>query len=316
MMMHGTEDRLGYHAVMPQPVLITGVSSGIGLHAARTLAERGVPVYGTVRSAADAARVAQIDGVEPLICDVADDAQVARLRDEIVARGTGLWGLVNNAGVAHLGDLVDVQIHEMRSLFEVNVFGVLRVTQAVADLIVASAGRIVNVSSIHGTLSTPSGGVYAMSKHALEAFTDSLAVEMRPHDVYVCAVAPGNFDSALVTNFVKNVPLHDKTAEPLRKLYEPGADTSRSNHPPPGPVSEAIFAALFDPEPLRRYLVTPNEREAHATLRKALAEVAQLNRASPHRWSAQELGTLIQEIVDTVDAGGGGVSGAVPADAN
>jgi len=247
---------------------------------------------------------------------VVDDAQVAQLRDEIVARGTGLWGLVNNAGVAHMGDLVDVAVHEMRSLFEVNVFGVQRVTQAVAGLIAASAGRIVNVSSVHGTLSTPSGGVYTMAKHALEAFTDSLAVEMRPHDVFVCAVAPGNFESALVTNFVKNVPLHDKMPEPLPKMYEPGADTSRSNHPAPGPVSEAIFAALFDPEPMRRYLVTPNEYEARATLRKALAEVAQLNRASPHRWSAQELGALIEEIVDTVDAGGGGVSGGVPAGAS
>ncbi|MFO7670371.1 MAG: SDR family NAD(P)-dependent oxidoreductase, partial [Bacteroidales bacterium] len=132
MMMHGTEDRLGYHAFMPRPVLITGVSSGIGLHAARYLAEHGVPVYGTVRKEADAARVAQIEGVEPLICDVADDAQVAQLRDAIVARGTGLWGLVNNAGVAHMGDLVDVPMHEMLGLFEVNVFGVQRVTQAVA----------------------------------------------------------------------------------------------------------------------------------------------------------------------------------------
>lgn len=89
--------------------MLAGVSSGTGLHAAR---------------------VFQFDGVKPLICDVVDDARVAWLCDEIVARGAGPWGLVDHAGVAHLGDLVDVPIHETRSLVEVNVFGVQRVTQA------------------------------------------------------------------------------------------------------------------------------------------------------------------------------------------
>ncbi len=142
---------------MPHNVLVTGCSTGIGLATARLLAERGVHVFATVRNDADAARLARINGVEPVICDVTDD---------------------------------------------VNVFGVHRVTNALVDLITASRGRIVTMSSIAGTLSSTLLGAYSMSKHALEAYTDSLAKQLAPLGVHVCAVAPGNFASAISRNAV------------------------------------------------------------------------------------------------------------------
>jgi len=150
-------------------VLATAGSSGIGLATAERLAERGVPVVANVRRAADAERLAALPGVEPVLCDVRSDDHVARLRAAIDERGDGLWRLVNKAGVAQAGHLTAESVHDMRDVFDINVFGGHRVTNAVVDLLPESGGRIVNMSSISGTLSSPEMGIYSMPKHALEA---------------------------------------------------------------------------------------------------------------------------------------------------
>lgn len=281
---------------MSQPVLVTGGSSGIGLATVELLAERGVPVYATVRGAADAERLAALPGVEPLLCDVRSEDDVVRLRATIVERGAGLWGLVNNAGVAQVGHLTVESVQDMRDVFEINVFGVHRVTNAVVDLLLESGGRVVNMSSISGTLSSPVMGVYSMSKHALEAYTDSLWAQLRERGVHVCAVEPGNFQSAIAANFVQRVPLRDGAGEWLRNAYEPGADLSRSEFPPADVVAEACYHALFDANPHHRYLITPDEEEALMTLKKAALELLQLNRAASHPRSHEELHALLDEV--------------------
>jgi NAD(P)-dependent dehydrogenase (short-subunit alcohol dehydrogenase family)/predicted ester cyclase len=274
---------------MPQPVLVTGCSTGIGLAVASHLAAQGVPVFATVRRDADAARLAGITGIEALICDVTDDAQVARLREAIDARGDGLWGIVHNAGIAHLGHLTTTSLEDLRAVFEVNVFGVHRVTHALVDLIVASRGRIVTMSSLSGTLSSPLLGAYSMSKHALEAYTDALAKQLAPLGVHVCAVAPGNYASAIARNAVGRFAPPADASEDLAALYAPEADTSRSEFPGPEPVAAACHAALFDEAPLERYLVVPIADEADRTLGQAAHEWARLNASTPHRWSTERL---------------------------
>jgi NAD(P)-dependent dehydrogenase (short-subunit alcohol dehydrogenase family)/predicted ester cyclase len=299
---------------MPQPVLITGCSSGIGLATARYLAERGVHVYATVRSEADAVRVGAIQGVTALVCDVTDDAQVARLRDEVEAREEGLWGLVHNAGIAQLGHLTGTSLDDLRAVFEVNVFGVHRVTNAFADLVVAAKGRIVTMSSLSGTLSSAPMGVYSMSKHALEAYTDALAAQMAPLGVHVCAVAPGNFASAIASNAVRRFDPPDDAHPELRALFAPDADTSRSQYPGPDPVAEAVHAALFDEVPMERYLVVPDAGEADATLRKAAQEWVRLNASTPHRWSLERLASEVLGV--DPDAGDGAASALAEAGRN
>lgn len=281
---------------MPRPVLITGCSSGIGLATACLLASRGVPVYATVRTEADAARLAQIDGVEPIVCDVTDDAQVRRLREAVDARGAGLWGLVHNAGIGHVAPLTETPLDDLRAVFEVNVFGVHRVTNALQDLIVAAAGRIVTLSSISGTLTPATMGPYSMSKHALEAYTDALAKQLAGRGVHVCAVAPGNFASAILTNLVQRFSAPEGASDDLKELYAPGADTSRARFPGPEAVAEAIHAALFDEDPLERYLVTPDEDEARRTLEGAAREWSRMNRSTPHRWSRARLADVLDEV--------------------
>ncbi|MFO8149270.1 MAG: SDR family NAD(P)-dependent oxidoreductase [Trueperaceae bacterium] len=288
---------------MPHSVLVTGCSSGIGLAIATHLASRGVPVMATVRTEADAARLTAIDGIEPVICDVTDDVQVARLREAIDARGDGLWGIVHNAGIAHLGHLTATSLEELKAVFEVNVFGVHRVTNALVDLILASRGRIVTISSLSGTLSSPHLGAYSMSKHALEAYTDALAKQLAPFGVHVCAVAPGNFASALVRSAVERFASPEDASEGIKALFAPGADTSRSEYPGPEPVATACHAALFDEAPRERYLVVPNAEEADVTLRQAAHEWARLDASTPYGWSRER-------IVATVAAGTGGAAAA------
>jgi NAD(P)-dependent dehydrogenase (short-subunit alcohol dehydrogenase family) len=274
---------------MPQPVLVTGCSTGIGLAVASHLAARGVPVFATVRSDADAERLDRIDGVEAVICDVTDGAQVARLRAAIDARGDGLWGIVHNAGIAHIGPLTTTPLDDMRAVFEVNVFGVHRVTSALCDLIAASRGRIVTISSISGTLASALLGTYAMTKHALEAYTDSLAKQLAPLGVHVCAIAPGNFESAIARNAVERFAPPATASEEVKAMFAPDADTSRSEFPSPEPVAAACHAALFDEAPLTRYLVVPNAQEADLILAQAAHEWARLNASTPHRWSTERL---------------------------
>ncbi len=281
---------------MDQAVLVTGCSSGLGLAIARHVAERGATVYATVRREAAAERLARMRGVEALVCDVTDEAQVARLRESVEARGRGLWGLVNNAGVAHVGRLTGTSVSEMKDVFEVNVFGAHRVTNAVVELIVASGGRIVNVSSVSGTLSGPRLGVYSMTKHALEAYTDALAGELAAAGVHVAAIEPGNYASAIAANAL------GRTAPPgaagvVRRLGAATAGAAWSAlHGAPDEVARACLEALFAPAPLRRYLVTPDARTAIRTLTKAAEELVQLNRYSAHRLTREDLSALVARL--------------------
>jgi NAD(P)-dependent dehydrogenase (short-subunit alcohol dehydrogenase family) len=274
---------------MTRPVLITGCSTGIGLAATTYLAERGVLVYATVRNEDDASRVGAMPNVEAFVCDVTDDAHVARLRRAIDERGQGLWGIVHNAGIAQLGHLTATSVENLKRVFEVNVFGVHRITNAFADLIRASKGRIVTMSSLSGTVAPPLLGAYAMSKHALEAYSDALAAQLGPDGVYVSAIAPGNYRSAIVESAVTRFDAPADAAPEVADLFEGKADRSRSSFPPPDDVAEACYAALFDETPLERYLVVPVQEEADRTLEQAAHEWARLNASTPFGWTLERL---------------------------
>ena len=274
---------------MPKPVLITGCSSGIGLATVQHLAERGAPVYATVRSDADADRVGAIDGVEAFLCDVTRDTDVRRLREQLIDRGAGLWGVVHNAGIGYVGRPHETPLDHVRQVFEVNVFGMHRVTNAVVDLIRESSGRIVTMSSISGTLSSAHMGAYAMSKHAVESYADSLAKALASDGVHVAAVAPGNFASAIAKNAVARFTAPEDAPPEIREMFSPDADLSLSWLPGPEPVAEAVHAALFDDDPRERYLVVGAEEEAERTLEQAALEWARLNASTPHAWTAERL---------------------------
>ncbi len=173
-------------------VLVTGASSGIGRVTARVLAQRGFRIFAGVRSAVDAQRVAAEIGPRctPIQLDVADAASIATAADAIRVAG-GVYGLVNNAGIATLGPLECIPLDELRRQFEVNVIGAIAVSQAMLPLLRRSLGRIVNVGSVSGRFALPIAGPYAGSKAALDATTQALRMELAPFDIGVSYIEAG-----------------------------------------------------------------------------------------------------------------------------
>lgn len=268
----------GAAAAPQRAVLVTGASTGIGRKITERLAAEGYFVYAGARKEADLRELDAIENVDSIRLDVTSPDDIAAAVETVRKAGRGLYGLVNNAGVAVRGLLTEAKEEDLRFVFDVNVFGPYRVTKAFAPLILESGGRITTISSIAGILSRPSLGAYSMSKHAVEAFGDTLAAELEPSGVKVSLVEPGNYRSEISRSAVVRMGLPPDT---------PMAD--RSQYKEPDEVAEAVVHALFDANPKRRYMVVPEEREAEMTIGKAIEELVQLNERQPYSYDRDEL---------------------------
>ena len=177
-------------------VLITGASTGIGEACALELDRRGFRVFAGVRRDEDAEQLRQKASARllPVMLDVTNAESIAAAVEVVRAAlgQQGLLGLVNNAGLAVPGPLELLPIDQLRRQFEVNVFGQIAVTQAFLPMLRLARGRIVMISSISGRVAAPFVGPYAASKHALEALSDSLRVELRRWGITVSLIEPGN----------------------------------------------------------------------------------------------------------------------------
>jgi NAD(P)-dependent dehydrogenase (short-subunit alcohol dehydrogenase family) len=248
-------------------VLITGVSTGIGFDAARYLIEHGYHVFGSVRKQADADRVREALGPDltPLRFDVTDTGAIAAAVKLVTDRvgDRGLAALINNSGVSGAGPLMHVPVDDVRQMFEVNVFGLLTVTQAFLPLLGARRdcphppGRIVNISSISGGLVFPFVGAYGMSKHALEAMTDALRRELSLFGIKVIAIEPGNIKTPIWDKGAAIDPRFAQTAYAPMMAKLPGllADMGRKGDPVER-VSRVIHQAITAPSPKTRYPLT------------------------------------------------------------
>jgi NAD(P)-dependent dehydrogenase (short-subunit alcohol dehydrogenase family) len=196
--------------MMPRSVLITGASSGIGEATARSFLERGWTVYAAARRTEKMEALARAGAlVHPL--DVTCEASIAALVSRIDADHGHLEVLVNNAGIGVYGSVEEVPMDEARRQFEVNLFGIARLTQLVLPAMrAAGSGTIVNVSSIGGRVYTPMGAWYHASKHALEGWSDCLRLEVAPFGIHVVVVEPG----AIETEFaeIAITPLLERSA--------------------------------------------------------------------------------------------------------
>ncbi len=278
-------------------VLVTGASSGIGRHVTELLAAQGYFVYAGARSQQDLDALDALENVEAIRLDVTVQDEIDAAVETVRKGGRGLYGLVNNAGVATVGPLIETDIGELQWLFDVNVYGVYRVTQAFAPLIIEAQGRIINISSISGVIEWPMGGMYTMSKHAIEAYSDTLALELARFGVNVSAIEPGNFksditQSALARMAKGGVQRPDtRYAEEWAGLTERPAD--RSQFKEPDEVAAAVLHGLFDPKPKPRYLVVPNQEEAQQTIDEAIRELIELNERQPYSYSREQLIEMI-----------------------
>lgn len=253
---------------MSRNVLVTGTSTGIGRSAALELAARGWRVFAGVRKEADGkSLLAELESAKgelhPVRLDVAKRDSILRVVEEIHAATAGqLDGLVNNAGVYLGGPLELMTAEEIDLTYAVNVTGLLNLTRACLPLLRAAKGRIVNVSSISGLVALPGVSVYAGSKHAVEAITDSLRVELAPFGVKVIAVEPGGVKTAIWDKGAERDQARrdDPEAATLRNLYGPLVSLLEKLNARPGGVTPEtiaaeIITALEASRPRNRYLV-------------------------------------------------------------
>lgn len=282
-------------------VLVTGASSGIGRRITEALAAKGHFVYAGARKPEDLAALDKIPNVRGIKLDVTSATDIAAAVETIRRGGRGLTGLVNNAGVAILGALIEVEEKDLQFLFDVNVYGPYRVTKAFAPLLIESKGRVTTVGSISGILSGPLFGPYSMSKHAIEAYADALAVEMARFGVRVSVIEPGNYKSEIGRNTVAQVE-----AAVARNPNSPFLPQMKNmvtamgnydNYPEPDAVADAAIHALFDPNPKMRYLVVPVARQAEVTIRKAIEELVQLNQSHPFSYDRDALVRMLDSAL-------------------
>ncbi|MDJ0708875.1 MAG: SDR family NAD(P)-dependent oxidoreductase [Woeseiaceae bacterium] len=283
-------------------ILITGASTGIGRNLAETLAEKGYHVYAGARKDKDLAELDAIDNITAVRLDVTKQDQVDAVVAQIEESGSGLWGLVNNAGVGGGGAVVETAIEDQNFVYEVNVEGVYRTTKAFAPFVIESQGRIVTTGSIAGTISWGGGSAYAGSKHWVEAYTDALAAEMEPHGVAVSVVEPGNYKSRIRRSSVARRMEQLKASggevtEDMKQAYEQTAERELA-YKEPDEVSDAFLHALFSDAPLLRYVVVPNRQEQEWTIRAKVNELVQLNTWGPHSFSRDELVAILDDTLN------------------
>ncbi len=180
-----------------RPILITGASTGIGQAATIRLAGLGYPVFATARRPEDLAQLGSIRNVTPVRLDVRNPDDVATSLDIVRTSGRGLYAVVNNAGVGGIGPIASFTDDDVRDLFEINVFGVMRLTRAFLPLLLESSGRAIVVGSMGGSISMKYYAPYTMTKHAMEAFVTALDIEIRPHGARAAIIQPGAVTTAI-----------------------------------------------------------------------------------------------------------------------
>ena len=247
---------------MTRTVLITGAGSGFGKAAAIELAGRGHDVIATTETRAQAeALAAEQPALRTMKLDVTD-------ADDVAGAGElGVDVLINNAGVGVLGPMASVPMERVRLSFEVNVFGMVAMSQAVIPgMRKRGWGRIINVSSIAGVLASAQGSPYCMTKHAVEAFTKSLRQELAPTGIDVTKVNPGPYDTGFNDRMVNAIPTYIDDGDTI------AAETHAF-------VSELILSDQLDPAEVATTLAdlaeaeeTPEETFLPDGIREVLAE--------------------------------------------
>lgn len=262
----------------PAPtILITGCSSGIGLHAAQGLAGRGYRVFATARKPEDIVRLAEL-GLESLRLDVADSASIREAVDEVLARTGGrLDALFNNAGYGQAGAVEDISRAALREQFETNLFGAHELACAVLPAMRREGrGRIVQNSSVLGLIALRFRGAYTASKFALEGLTDALRQELAGSGIHVSLIEPGPITSRFRANSHAAFKRHvDAEASLFRETYAAMERRLTKKGPAapftlgPEAVLDKLIHALESPRPKPRYYVT-FPTHLFAALRRAL----------------------------------------------
>ncbi|GAB4178293.1 MAG: SDR family oxidoreductase [Calditrichia bacterium] len=247
-------------------VFITGTSTGIGYALARDLIKKGYSVTGTVRKQEDATRLSNDLGPSytPLLCDVTreEDIQQAFIHVKDTLNNQPLTALINNAGIGYGGPLLHQPIEEIRRIFEVNLFGLLRVTQVFYPLLLPKStseqpGRIINIGSVAGKIGIPFLGGYVASKHALEGLSDSLRRELLLYGIPVILIEPGDTRTAIWDKGEQQDLNQYKDTDylPVLKRFKQLFVSQGRGGMPVEKVTNIIISALESNHPKTRYAI-------------------------------------------------------------
>lgn len=255
---------------MNKTILITGASSGIGKATALHLDELGFTVFAGVRKEADADALKAMASqrLTTVFLDVTQTTSIIAAVEEVMAATKGhLYGLINNAGLSLNGPLELIPLDDIQQLFQVNVIGILALTQAVLPMIRESQGRIINISSGHGLLAIPDKSVYAASKFAVQAISDSLRIELRPFGVSVANIVVGKVETAVLGKIMADRERILATAPAeVATIYKPlieyfDREVKELPGIPAAEVAQVIEAALTVDNPKPQYLVGPGAKK-------------------------------------------------------
>ncbi len=250
-------------------ILITGASTGIGRACTEYLASNGFKVYAGARKQEDLDSLDKIENVISIKLDVTVNKDVEDAFKFVEEKGTGLIGIISNAGIAEGGPLIDVTDEQMLKVFNVNILGAHKVIRAFSPFIIKSKGRIVMMSSYMGVVSYPFFGPYCLSKSALEAYSDSLRREMDFYDVDVVVIQAGLINTPLwdkavdmLENYRNNVvPVDKKIYDIFIKFSEDTLGSADETAIEPIEIAEGVYEALTIEKPKTRYLITENNMQ-------------------------------------------------------
>jgi len=262
---------------MKKTVLITGASSGIGEAIAKRLLEEDWKVYGAARRL-ERLKDLENKGASVIHLDVTDDGSMKSCVNTVLEQEGRIDALINNAGYGFYGAIEDVPLAEARRQFEVNVFGLARMAQLVLPIMRKQrSGRIVNISSMGGKLFTPMAGWYNATKHAVEALSDALRLEVKPFEIDVIIIEPGAIHSEWKEIAEDNLmkvsgrTVYSKLAEIIATAVENNYRSKRAVQPEV--VAKVVSKALNTKNPKARY-VTPIDAKILMFLRRILPDRA------------------------------------------
>lgn len=247
-------------------LLVTGASSGMGRETAITLAKKGYKVYAAARRMNKLNELKKA-GCIPLELDVADNQSIEQAVKVIEQQDGGVDVLFNNAGIAIQGSVEEMTIEDAKKMFEVNVFGLARLTQLVIPYMrKKGSGKIINNSSIAGKVHGPLSAWYVASKHAVEGFSSSLRVELMPFGVDVVIIRPGAISTGLIGSYVDDMTELSGNG-PYAKMTKVLADWSKSrdNNPkyssPPSVIANCVLEIVQSKKPKTAYMVGKTSKQ-------------------------------------------------------
>lgn len=287
-------------------VLVTGASTGIGLTITKYLSERGFYVYAGARKDEDLKRLEAMDNVSSVRLDVMKQADVDAAVKFVAAQGRGLFGVINNAGVAAIGDLTAISDQDVLWQHDVNVMGPLRVNRAFLPMLKESKGRTAIIGSLSAFIAGPSGGAYGMTKAAMEVYTETLALELADTGVTVGIIDPGAFKSrgrekVTIKMLTGQYDLNQQLTEEQKKVLA-GVREQEAKMSEPIPVAEQVFHFLSSDKPRLHYMAAHNKETADFIIRTMLDRTLQLN-ASQHTLSRDQLVKILDEVLADQAAG-------------